>query len=145
MRIPNDIESSTPTNILQYTKKTYEQLYKSNSINIEAMAEFTSNIQSESEEQNMNLPWNKNNLTLAGTTGDNFSVKGMTKFLKETALLNIENRSQLINDSTRNSWNWIKSRGFQMLRKIYTGACSIKPFPWAIGLNTLTSEKQENV
>ncbi|RIB20676.1 hypothetical protein C2G38_2178739 [Gigaspora rosea] len=80
-------------------------------------------------------PWDKSSLTLANTSGEICTIKGTVSFLKEVTLQNIKNKSQIIDETMRSSWKWMKSKGVQNAKRIYIGDYSAKPSHWAIGSN----------
>ncbi|CAG8687541.1 7797_t:CDS:2, partial [Gigaspora margarita] len=90
-------------------------------------------------------PWDKSCLTLANTSKENCTIKGTVSFLKEVTLQNIKNKSQIIDESIKSSWKWLKSKGLKHVNSKETGKCSncpnIEQIPEHFAYECLISQK----
>ncbi|CAG8811042.1 24344_t:CDS:2, partial [Dentiscutata erythropus] len=63
-----------------------------------------------------NWPWNKADIIIANVLAENFTTKDMVNFLKEEAIQNIKNRSQIVDGLPGDAWAWMKTNKAQIYK-----------------------------
>ncbi|CAG8768843.1 10119_t:CDS:2, partial [Cetraspora pellucida] len=85
-------------------------------------------------------PWNRESLSIANASGEEFSVKSMSRYLKEIKLLNIKNRSQLIDEAKKNSWKWMNIKWVPNVKKNIYWRLQHKALPLGYRLKYINPE-----